>query len=105
MDWFNIIVLPLFSSIVVGLIAYVIHNRVTTKKAHRIHRRQLTGLISEIDSNMIIKNDEEAKALLSKRLRRIVDTFDIATEFSPKVGIHDGKPVKGSYHKEKVGDE
>lgn len=61
MNWINVII-PMLSSIIVGLISYAIHNKITTKKAHRIHRRQLTGLISEVDSGFFIMGEEKPKA-------------------------------------------
>ena len=88
MDWLNNIIIPLLSSIIIGLITFLIQNRITTRQAHRIHRRQLTGLLDEIRMGMIIdidnENNKRSKEILEKRIGRIIDTFDIATNFKPQ---------------------
>ena len=104
MDIINTFILPVLSSAIAGLLTYLLHNKIASRRAQRIHRRQLTGLIDEIKKGMI-QTDKKSQDILLKRLKRIVDTYDIAINFKPKQSIKDGKKILGAYHKEKVGDE
>ena len=104
MDIITTFMIPLLSSIIIGLIIHISYQRRQTKKAMRIVRRELTGLLGDVNKTDLIQS-KESKYALSKRLRRIIDVYDISFPYKKVKTIKNGKEIPGEYDKELVGDE